>query len=229
MAATLALAAQGPPSPASAPGVNCEKDPSVDEYIREIHKRRRNKNPLPSDACIFGWCREAGGGHPAPEPPPAPRPAAKPPAASSAPPPHESSSSEARSPSETPPPDLSDYDPIRAAKSAEAGDYYFGEKNYAAALSRYQEALEDKPGDAAIHLRLGRTFEKLDKPGLAFEHYDASLILDAEGPSAAASREALARLRPQLEKSGLDPEAIHARNASTLSTPCRLETPARSR
>ena len=65
----LAVLAQQPPQnpstpapePQAKPAPPCRKDRTVDEYIAEIRKskKQRNKNPLPSlsDVCIFGWCK----------------------------------------------------------------------------------------------------------------------------------------------------------------------------
>jgi tetratricopeptide (TPR) repeat protein len=120
------------------------------------------------------------------------------------------------------------YDPILAAQSVEVGDYYFSQRNYHAALSRYQEALESKPDDAAIYLRLGRAFENLSEATRAFESYDASLAADPAGPSAGEARKSAERLRPEVEKRGDDPGVISARNRGRIVPRCRTETAAPS-
>jgi tetratricopeptide (TPR) repeat protein len=67
-------------------------------------------------------------------------------------------------------------------------------KNYRAALSRYKEALEQKPGDPAIHLRLGRTHEMLEQREEARKHYQAAA--DArEGFWTVEAKEALRRVK----------------------------------
>jgi tetratricopeptide (TPR) repeat protein len=113
-----------------------------------------------------------------------------------------------------------------AAQSVEVGDYYFSQKNYRAALSRYQEALESKPDDAAIYLRLGRAFDKLGEATRAFESYDASLAADPAGPTAEEARKSEERLRPEVEKRGDDPGVISARNRAHIVPRCRAATPA---
>ena len=60
---------------------------------------------------------------------------------------------------------------LEAAHNVEVGDYYFKARNDEAALLRYKDALEEKPGDLAIHVRLGRVFEKLGQPSQAIEQY----------------------------------------------------------
>jgi outer membrane protein assembly factor BamD (BamD/ComL family) len=50
---------------------------------------------------------------------------------------------------------------LEAAHDVEVGDYYLGRQQYNGALQRYNDAAEEKPEDLAIHVRLGRAFEKL--------------------------------------------------------------------
>jgi len=53
------------------------------------------------------------------------------------------------------------WDPHRAGKNVEVGDYYFNRKNYAAAASRYEEALEYKDNYADAMFKLAVAEEKL--------------------------------------------------------------------
>jgi tetratricopeptide (TPR) repeat protein len=217
LAWTLA-AAQQPPFANSAPVLPC-KDHTVDEYLSEMHQRHRNKNPLPD--CVLSWCRETGADQR--EPAPAPQPSQVRAEQGQA---GESSSASTAAAATTGLQNTSlAYRPVAAARNTEAGDYYFSEKNYRAALSRFQEALEDKPDDAAIHLRLGRTYEKLNDPIKAFEHFDAALILAPDGPGAKAAGDGLERLRPQLEKAGIDTAKIHQRNAAAIAASCPAAKP----
>jgi hypothetical protein len=80
---------------------------------------------------------------------------------------------------------------LEAAHNVDVGDFNFAEKNYKGAWLRYSDALEEKPGDAAIHVRLGRVFEKLDQGPQAIEQYNA--VLKLAGPEK-WSREAKAAL-----------------------------------
>ncbi|HUE51261.1 MAG TPA: tetratricopeptide repeat protein [Terriglobales bacterium] len=68
----------------------------------------------------------------------------------------------------------SDEDGAEAAHNVDVGDQYFGQKNYNGALMRYEDALEIKPGDVAIHVRLGRVLEKLGRFPQAIEAYNAA-------------------------------------------------------
>ncbi len=87
------------------------------------------------------------------------------------------------------------FDPHRAAKDIEVGDFYFKKKNYAAALERYREALFYKPNDAFANFRMAQAFEKLAKPDDAAEHYEEYLRILPEGPLAAEARKALEKLK----------------------------------
>lgn len=221
-AALLALPAQLFPQTASAPAVQpqpspCREDRSVDEYLAELNKakKQRNKNPLPNSVCIAGWCKGSG----AEKPDPRQLPTSHPPQSSGESRTGASSSKVVTEPAAT-------YDPILAAQSVDVGDYYFSQKNYRAALSRYQEALESKPDDAAIYLRLGRAFDKLGEATCAFENYDASLAADPGDPSADEARKSVERLRPEVEKGGEDSGAISARNRARIVPRCRAATPA---
>ncbi len=53
------------------------------------------------------------------------------------------------------------WDPHRAGKNVEVGDYYFKQKNYIAARSRYQEALDWKDNYADAMYKLAVSDEKL--------------------------------------------------------------------
>ena len=211
---SLASLAQAPPARTE---ISCYKDKGIDEYIVELQKLQKKKgthNPLPNNVCIFGWCRDTGAG---PESNPASKtttlppqqPVAKPQSADT----NESSSKreDAGSPNA---PELSSYDPIGAARDTDVGDYYFREKNYRGALMRYADAAKAKPGDAAIHLRMGHGWEKLGAPERAYLEYDAVVKLapEGEGKTAAEAKEAMQRLTPALQKAGVDPATLVADN-----------------
>ena len=87
------------------------------------------------------------------------------------------------------------WDPHKAAKDVEIGDFYFRRKNYRAALDRYKEALLYKDNDAMANLRLGETYEKLNQPDAAIPHYEAYLKILPHGPSSQEAEKALERLK----------------------------------
>ena len=203
----------------------CRQDRPLEEYLVELKKskKQRNKNPLPSNVCIFAWCPhpKAHPNDPSSRPPQAPpAPSSQTPEPTPKTPAGESSSQPGNADASAELRGTSLYNPIEAARNVEAGDYYFGRENYRAALSRFQEALQDKPDDASIQSRLGKVYEKLDDVPAAYEHFDAALILLPDGPAAKQAREGLERLRPQLAKTGADPAALHERNAAAIAASC---------
>ncbi len=169
----------------------CPSDKPVDDIIGEIHKSQskknsRNKNPLPDAVCIFGWC-----------PITIKKPASTPPAKTDpdvpAQNPSDSSSSSSKSATDKCNEQMDRV--LDAAHNVEVGDYYFGEKNYRAALMRYQDASEAKPDDNAIAVRLGRVSEKLNDTAAAIQHYTAALKLSGPEKWTQEAKAALARLQ----------------------------------
>jgi tetratricopeptide (TPR) repeat protein len=84
---------------------------------------------------------------------------------------------------------------LEAAHNVEVGDYYFREKNYNGSSLRYQDALEEQPGDLAIHVRLGRAFEKLNQIPHAIEQYKAAQKLSGPENWSDEAKSALQRLQ----------------------------------
>jgi tetratricopeptide (TPR) repeat protein len=90
--------------------------------------------------------------------------------------------------------ELHPWNPHKAAKDVEVGDFYFKRKNYHAAVERYQDALLYKPDDALANFRLGETFEKLDDPDEAVAHYQEYLKILPHGPLSENAQKALRKL-----------------------------------
>jgi tetratricopeptide (TPR) repeat protein len=93
------------------------------------------------------------------------------------------------------------WDPHKAEKDVEVGDFYFKRKNYSAALSRYREALEYKPRDAVATFRLAETLEKTGESQEALKAYEDYLRILKHGPFAADARKAVERLQQKTERS----------------------------
>ncbi len=153
------LAQSAPPS--------CPADRPVDDIVAEVHKQQskghhRNTNPFAEVTCVFGWCFDHSR---TPPTIPEPAPQAEIPSGSST-----------VSSSKTPMDKCNDAMELalEAAHNVDVGDYAFAEKNYKGALLRYKDAVEEKPGDIAIRVRLGRVFEKLDQLSRAIEQYRAA-------------------------------------------------------
>jgi tetratricopeptide (TPR) repeat protein len=91
--------------------------------------------------------------------------------------------------------ELRPWDPHKAAKDVEVGDFYFKRKNYRAALERYREALVYKPNDAVANFRLAECLEKTGNPGEALTHYQEYLKILPHGPLSPDAQKALERLK----------------------------------
>jgi tetratricopeptide (TPR) repeat protein len=87
------------------------------------------------------------------------------------------------------------WDPHKAAKSVEVGDFYFKRKNYRAAEDRYREALYYKDDDAIATYRLAECLEKLERPNDALTEYESYLKILPYGPQAGESKKAIERLK----------------------------------
>jgi len=87
------------------------------------------------------------------------------------------------------------WDPHKAAKCIEVGDWYFKQENYRAAMSRYQEALEWKPKDAEATYKLALVEEKSGDPTAALANYQAYLKILPNGPYAEKARKGIDRVR----------------------------------
>lgn len=88
---------------------------------------------------------------------------------------------------------------LEAAHNVEVGDYYFEKGSYQAALSRYRDAAEQKAGDAAIHVRLGRVYEKLNDRPQAIKEYEVAEKLTTPEQWTQEARAAMARLQRKPE------------------------------
>jgi len=87
---------------------------------------------------------------------------------------------------------------LAAAHNVEVGDYAFAEKNYDGALLRYNDAVEEKPGDLAIRVRLGRVLEKLNQLPQALEQYKAAQKLAGPEKWSDEAKSAVLRLERPL-------------------------------
>jgi tetratricopeptide (TPR) repeat protein len=96
-----------------------------------------------------------------------------------------------------PPSDVQEFhpwNPMKAIKDIEVGDYYFKRKNYRAALDRYKEALYYKENDAISTFRIGQCEEKVGSKDEAKKYYEQYLKILPEGPFAKEAHTSLERL-----------------------------------
>jgi len=89
------------------------------------------------------------------------------------------------------------WDPHKAAKSVEVGDFYFRRRNYRAAEDRYREALRYKDNDAVATIRLAECLEKLGISDDALAEYQSYLKILPHGPQASEAQKAIDRLKAQ--------------------------------
>ncbi len=90
--------------------------------------------------------------------------------------------------------ELHGWDPHKAAKDVEVGDFYFRRKNYHAAEARYRDALLYKDDDAEATIRLAVCLEKLGVFDDALAEYQSYLRIMPHGAKANEAEKAIARL-----------------------------------
>lgn len=189
LAQQTAKSSSGSPNGNSAAVQSCGIG-TIDEYLAAKNKAKRvhNKNPLPSDVCVFGWCR-SNPNSPDPNNLPTSHPDDT---AGPAPQDRDESSSK--------PVFGATCDVYSAVHDVEVGDFNYGDKNYRGALVRYQSALDEKPNDPGILLRLGKALEKLGDLERAKDKYQASIAAGPDKPSAKEATAALDRIKAKASK-----------------------------
>jgi tetratricopeptide (TPR) repeat protein len=90
--------------------------------------------------------------------------------------------------------ELHAWDPQKAAKDIEVGDFYFRRKNYHAAEARYRDALLYKDNDAEATIRLAICLEKLGIFDDALAEYQSYLKILPHGPKAKEAEKGISRL-----------------------------------
>jgi tetratricopeptide (TPR) repeat protein len=86
------------------------------------------------------------------------------------------------------------WNPVKAAKDVDVGDFYFRRKNYKAARERYKDALYYKENDAVASFRLAVCEEKMGNKDEARKYFEFYLKILPEGPSAKEAHASLAKL-----------------------------------
>jgi tetratricopeptide (TPR) repeat protein len=95
-----------------------------------------------------------------------------------------------------------EWDPHKAAKDLEIGDFYFKRGNYRAAEDRYREALHYKENDAVATLRLAESLEKVGALDDARSEYESYLKILPHGPESERVQKALDKLKAREDGSG---------------------------
>ena len=86
------------------------------------------------------------------------------------------------------------WDPHKALKHIEVGDFYFKRGNYRAAQSRYRDALKWKSNDALATYRLAESLDKLQEWSEARKYYETYLKILPNGELAQQAKDAIERL-----------------------------------
>jgi hypothetical protein len=95
------------------------------------------------------------------------------------------------------------WNPHKAAKDVEVGDYYFKRKNYKAAEDRYREALFYKENDAEATYHLAVCLQKMERQGEALAEYRSYLKILPSGPHAGEAQKEIERLTASAKAKGL--------------------------
>ncbi len=96
--------------------------------------------------------------------------------------------------------ELKPWNPHKADNDVEVGDFYFKQKNYHAAESRYAEALYWQDNHAIAMFRLAQTEEKLGKFGEAQKNYAGYLKILPEGEFSTKAKQGLERAKAKSEQ-----------------------------
>jgi tetratricopeptide (TPR) repeat protein len=93
------------------------------------------------------------------------------------------------------------WNPYRAIKDDEVGDFYLKQGDYKGALARYQDALIYKQNDAVAQFRMAQCYEKMNQPAEAIPHYQQYLKILPQGPFSKQAKKALERLEREKQSS----------------------------
>ena len=90
--------------------------------------------------------------------------------------------------------EMHQWNPHKAQKDIEVGEFYLKRKNYRAAEDRFREALLYKPGDAIATYRLAEVLDLQGQSGEAIKNYETYLKIPSNDKFAPDAKKALTRL-----------------------------------
>jgi tetratricopeptide (TPR) repeat protein len=93
-----------------------------------------------------------------------------------------------------------EFNPLKAEKNLEVGQYYLKRGNYDAAIDRLKDALKYKSNFAAPHLYLGQAYEKKRRPEEAVHHYERYLEILPSAEDAKKVQKRIAKLKEKMAK-----------------------------
>ena len=97
-------------------------------------------------------------------------------------------------------PDQPNWDPLRAEKDIEVGKYYMKKGDLDAAIDRFQDATDAKPGYAIPFRYLGEAYEKKGKKKQAVKAYQRYLDLYPHAEDGDKIRKKIAKLHEEIDK-----------------------------
>lgn len=97
-------------------------------------------------------------------------------------------------------PDQPKWDPLRAEKDMEVGKYYMKKGDIDAAIDRFEDATEAKPGYAIPFLYLGNAYEKKGKKKQAVKAYQRYLDLYPHAEDGEKVRKKIEKLHAEIDK-----------------------------
>jgi tetratricopeptide (TPR) repeat protein len=97
-------------------------------------------------------------------------------------------------------PDQPKWDPMRADKDIEVGKYYLRKGDLDAAMDRFQDAIEAKPGYAIPFRYVGEIYEKQGKKKPAVKAYQRYVDLYPNGEDADKIRKKIEKLHEEIDK-----------------------------
>ena len=97
-------------------------------------------------------------------------------------------------------PDQPMWDPLRADKDMQVGKYYMKKGDYDAAIDRFEDAVEAKPGYAIPFRFLGECYEKKGKKKPAVKAYQRYLDLYPHAEDGDKIRKKIEKLHEEIDK-----------------------------
>jgi len=97
-------------------------------------------------------------------------------------------------------PDQPKWDPLRAEKDIEVGQYYMRKGDVDAAIDRFQDAAEAKPGYAIPFRYLGEAYEKKGQKKPAVKAYQRYLDLYPHAEDGDKIRKKIEKLHQEIDK-----------------------------
>lgn len=97
-------------------------------------------------------------------------------------------------------PDQPKWDPLRAERDMDVGKYYLKKGDVDAAIDRFQDAAEAKPGYAIPFLYLGEAYEKKGRKKQAVKAYQRYLDLFPHAEDGDKIRKKIEKLHAEIDK-----------------------------